>query len=352
VGALARQWFSAAGSGPIPAETLIRVVSAALVDSAWRAIGRAKLPAGPAVYLNVSHQNLDRPATIRRILAWARAPLVVMVHDLIPIMFPEYGRPGQADRHRRRIATVLRQAAGILANSAATRTALAEYLPDCTSPVLVAPLGVERGDTRVDPGDLRVLTGTSPYFVCLGTIEPRKNHLLLLHAWRRLVQEGGEIPHIYIVGRRGWENEMVVDLLERCAPIHPFVHEHNDLPDGSVRALLRGARALLMPSFAEGYGLPLAEAMAEGTPVLCSNIDVHREIGGDVAEYLDPLDGPAWMAAIRDYSPENSPRRIAQLDRLARWPVPRWETHMAAAIHFVDSIGSPHETEAEVVPAR
>ena len=333
--ALAQRWGSATRTGPAPVRALSRVVAAALLNAASRACGAAPPPGGPAVYLNVSHQHLDRSATVRSILGWSRARLVVMVHDLIPIVFPEYSRPGQADRHRRRIATVMRLADGILVNSVSTREALAVQLPDSTAPVLVVPLGVATAPPPAGAEPPRV-----PYFVSLGTIEPRKNHLMLLHAWRHLVQDGGAVPRLYVIGRRGWENEMIVDLLERCAPIRPFVHEYNDLPDGAVRALLRGARALLMPSFAEGYGLPLAEAMAEGVPVLCSDLPAHRETGGDVVEYLDPLDGPAWIAAIRDYVPDGSPRRGAQLARLANWQAPRWETHMAAAIGFVDRVGS------------
>jgi glycosyltransferase involved in cell wall biosynthesis len=321
----------------------LAAVTTALLDAVVRSCGLSRMPHGPIVYLNVSHQQLDRPNVIRAILRWANARFVVMVHDLIPLNYPEYGRPGQAARHRRRIETVRRLADGILANSAATRDLLRDALVGCTTPVRVVPLGVEPApSSQMFPAPAtsdQAEATNPPYFVCLGTIEPRKNHLTLLHAWRQMAQAGGNLPHLYIVGRRGWENEMVIDLLERCAPIRPYLHECNDLPDQAVRALLRGARALLMPSFAEGYGLPLAEALSEFTPVICSDLPAHREIGGDVPDYLDPLNGLAWIEAIQDYAHPESSRRAAQRTRHADWQPPRWQPHMQSALDFLDRIG-------------
>ncbi len=93
--------------------------------------------------------------------------------------------------------------------------------------------------------------------------------------------------------------------------------------------LLSGARALLLPSFAEGYGLPVAEALALGVPVLCSPLPALREVGRDAAEYLDPLDGAAWRAAILDYAQPQSTRRAAQCARLSAWRAPTWAEHFA-----------------------
>jgi glycosyltransferase involved in cell wall biosynthesis len=95
-----------------------------------------------------------------------------------------------------------------------------------------------------------------------------------------------------------------------------------------VASLLRGARGLLLPSFAEGFGLPVIEALASGVPVLCSELPALRESGGGVPEYLDPLDAKAWRTAILDYAGD-SPRRAAQLTRLAGWRAPTWDGHFA-----------------------
>ena len=91
--------------------------------------------------------------------------------------------------------------------------------------------------------------------MCLGTIEPRKNHLLLLHLWRELAEALGDAaPKLLLIGRRGWENENILDLLERCPALQGKVMEYAGLPDAAVAGLLPGARALLFPPFAGGFG--------------------------------------------------------------------------------------------------
>ncbi|MDT9702392.1 glycosyltransferase, partial [Streptomyces sp. P17] len=91
-----------------------------------------------------------------------------------------------------------------------------------------------------------------PRFVTLGTIEPRKNHALLLDVWDSLPPPR---PQLVVIGRRGWADQA---LFARIAAT-PDVAEFNTLDDGQVAAVLTGAQALLMPSFAEGFGLPLTE---------------------------------------------------------------------------------------------
>ncbi len=139
-----------------------------------------------------------------------------------------------------------------------------------------------------------------------------------------------------LVGARGWESENVFDMLDRCPGVRDLVIEHRALPDIAMARLLRGARAVLLPSFAEGFGLPLIEGMALGTPVLCSDNPVLRETGGAVPEYLHPLDGVGWRQAILDYAAPQSPRRAAQLGRLKGWQPGSWDDHFAAVDALIE----------------
>jgi len=160
-----------------------------------------------------------------------------------------------------------------------------------------------------------------PYFICVGTIEPRKNLVFLLSIWRRLAATlGDDTPWLILAGKRGWENEEIIDHLDRSPPIRRFVHEVNDLTDEQLARLISGANALLAPSRAEGFDLPVAEAGALGTPVIGSDIPVHRELAR-AATLLDPMDGPAWLAAIESAAKSR-----------ARTPVaapPSWDAHFA-----------------------
>lgn len=280
-------------------------------------------------YVHVSHIRLDRPEVFARLNA-SGARIAMLIHDLIPIRFPEYGRPGEDARHRRRMTTAIETARTLIANSADTAADLEAFAREIGRPlpeVVTAPLGLEDGFSAEVPA----LAAPKPYFVALGTIEPRKNHMLLLHLWRRLAERlGEETPTLVVVGRRGWENEMVVDLLDRSPSVRAHVVEANDLADLALAALMKGARALLFPSFAEGYGLPLAEALALGAPVVASDLRVFREIAGDHVERLDPLDGPAWERSVLELAADGSPRRAAALKRAEGYRAPSWEAHFAA----------------------
>jgi glycosyltransferase involved in cell wall biosynthesis len=167
-----------------------------------------------------------------------------------------------------------------------------------------------------------------PYFVMLGTIEPRKNHWLLLQVWRKIIERlGVQAPRLVIIGQRGWECENVVDLLERCAPLRGVVTELPACSDADLATYLKHSLALLFPSFTEGYGLPLVEAMALRVPVIASDLAVFREIAGGIPDYLDPLDGMGWLAHIEEFANPSSTGRHAQLSRLVDFVQPTWPAH-------------------------
>jgi glycosyltransferase involved in cell wall biosynthesis len=290
------------------------------------------------LYLLVSHHHLDRPEVIERLKNRTGCRFIALVHDVIPVIHPEYVRPGHAPLHEKRMQTVARFADGVIYNSRSTEHDFQPFLDRSRRKprTIVAPLGID-----LRPFDSLAPSGyTAPYFVCIGTIEPRKNHLLLLNLWRRFANQfGSRAPRLYIIGQRGWENENVIDMIDRCIAIQGLIVERNAPSDAEVVSLLKGARALLLPSFAEGYGLPLAEALTAGIPALCSDIPAFREVGGQAPEYLDPLDGTSWGAAILDYAQPESPRRIAQLERLKSWKVPRWEDHFSAVSALLEAVG-------------
>ena len=288
-------------------------------------------------YLLVSHHHLHQPKAIQAAKDRLDAAFVCFIHDLIPIEFPEYNRPNEAAKHRLRIETATQYADAFVVNSVSTRDALLPFMRAAGRevPLIVAPLGVHESarPPTADP------SSEPPYFLYIGTIEPRKNHLLLFQIWRRLALEMGErCPRLVLVGQRGWENEMVLDVIERSEILRDRIVEYNALPDEKVHALIAGARAVLLPSFAEGYGLPVAEALSAGTPVLCSDLPALREVGGATPEYLDPLDGLSWLEAIRDYASPASVRRADQLGRLAQWSPPSWQAHLDAVLHLIDDV--------------
>lgn len=295
------------------------------------------------VIVKVSPDHLDREKPLARLIAAERAQLVVMIHDLLPIQFPEFSGPGAEATHRRRLDVTAHLASHVIANSHDTAAALeTHYNARPHPPITPVPLGFSPFLQAIEGGEETAASLVDPYFVCVGTIEPRKNHMLLLHMWRELsrnaARKGARPPTLYLVGKRGWENENILDLLERSPAVKAHVIEAGALGDGELATLMRGARALLAPSFAEGFDLPVAEALACGTPVLCSDIPAHREVGVDVPDYLHPLDGPGWLRLIEDYAGPNSTLRNAQLRRLKDWSIGDWHAHASKIYNICSNL--------------
>ncbi len=254
-------------------------------------------------YFNSSHTQLEK---FERFL-WTRSAgikCVFFIHDLIPVDYPEFVSPQSPERHEGRLRTVSALGSGILVNSDYTRRSVETYLSGRNLPVppiKVLPLGVS--DWFYKAQDLDPPRTAVPYFVAVSTIEPRKNLLFLFAVWRRLIEKlGDKAPRLVVVGHRGWENENVIDILERSRSLGPFLVEATDLTDSGLASLLKGAQALVAPSIVEGFGLPVAEALSLGVPVIASDIPAHREVADKCAVYIDTVDGMSWLQTVKEFS--------------------------------------------------
>jgi glycosyltransferase involved in cell wall biosynthesis len=301
---------------------LARILAGALV-SGWRSQAVAGLP-----FLHAGHSGLERSDYPDMLERMGVCP-VIFVHDLIPISHPEFCRAGERERHIARMGCALRCAAAIIANSRATLDALHSFAERMPQPMPRAVVAWLAPDLPTVPAGVRTMA--QPYFVILGTIEPRKNHEFLLLIWRRLVESMGEsAPRLVVIGQRGWECEGATHLLDRCEQLKGYVFELSHCTDAQLTAYLQSAQALLLPSFAEGYGLPLVEALALGVPVIASELPAFREVAGDIPEYADPLDGKRWAELIRDFAGPQSALRERQVARLKDFRIPTWSAHFAA----------------------
>lgn len=301
----------------------------ALLALAARALPTARRapPRPDMIYLNIGHTGLNEqslPAWIAR----HRIRAIYLIHDLIPLTHPEHCRAGEGDKHALRMRNALASASGIIGNSQATLTDLAAFAEArgmAMPPSVAAWLGGPALPSDVRPAEL-----PGPYFVTVGTIEGRKNHKMLLQIWQRLVVAlGTAAPTLLVIGQRGWEAGDALKMLDRLAGHDGRVRELGRCDDDALAGWIAGARALLIPSFAEGFGLPVIEALALGTPVIASNLPVFREIAGDIPAYLDPLDESGWERAIRGFVGDD-PDRLRQLALMPGYRAPDWNGHFAA----------------------
>jgi glycosyltransferase involved in cell wall biosynthesis len=290
-----------AGSRRTPAlESALRDIAVARLSR--QSLGRWIRQVAPtdAVWLSVGHVNLDE-ATLGQVRIDGGATVVVMIHDTIPLDHPEWSGKGAPSRLAAALDACIQFSDLILCPSTFAADSVRRHRP-ARQPVLVAPLGITlaTADNSLLPPGLNL---THPYFVALGTIEPRKNIDLLLRVWAELGANGteGTCPHLHLIGQRGWNSTALFRTLNSAPFMGQTVFEHGALPDAAVMALLQGARGFLAPSRAEGFGIPVVEAACLGLPVLATDLAVTREILGDYPTYLPPDDIAAWLSAIRTF---------------------------------------------------
>ena len=274
---------------------------------------------------NTGHSGLESDDYIAMLRHQGVRPVLV-VYDLIPITHPQFCRAGEPERHFSRLRNVARIASGVVCISQATQTDLQRLcdhnrwtMPPCVVGLLAPALPKSQHQQR---------PVARPYFVFVSTIEPRKNHLMILRVWHKLKATMGDAaPQLVIIGQRGWHYEAVSEMLDRPESFDGLVTELSTCSDVQLVTYLEHAQALLFPSFTEGYGMPVVEALAHGLPVIASDLAVFREFAGEIPEYLDASDEASWADTIAAYTPHGSPARQRQLLRLEGYVAPSWDRH-------------------------
>jgi len=300
------------------------------------AMARGRLDCSGAFYINVGHTDMD----IDRLNTWVNKNhlrSIYMVHDLIPLTHSEFCRPRAVTRHRARVISAIRSANGILANSEATVRELQAFAKAerlSMPPIMAAWLA----GTKLQPPPNRPM---AHHFVYVSTIEGRKNHFMLLQIWRRMAERlGAATPKLVIIGQKGAKASHVEDMMERCEVIRDHIMVLSNCSDEELGRWIGTAIALLFPSFAEGFGLPVVEALQLGTPVIASDLPCFREIGMGIPTLLDPLDAVGWHKAIMSFL-ENGSERRRQLDLFKNYRPPSWTDHFSKVDAWLNMLRHP-----------
>jgi len=298
-----------------------------------------RLPSG-TTYFNMGHANLTP-----RVMAAQRGPRVVLIHDTIPLDHPEFTRPGVPQVFARKLAAAPH--ADLIVHTAQATRVLTEAQMARFGPLpagVVAPLGV--GLPAAGGFDLPGLDRNRPFFVTVGTIEPRKNHALLLDVWEALAARHAPeaMPQLVTAGSRGWLNRAVFARLDARPP---HVIEAPGLSDPALAGLLQASQGLLFPTLAEGFGLPPLEAAGLGVPLIVSDLPVLRETLGDLAVYLSPTDVYSWMETIERAADGRhgwGEGVRGQATTGGRRAVPDWTTHFNTVLNFLRQTGPQDRT--------
>ncbi|WED42817.1 glycosyltransferase family 4 protein [Legionella cardiaca] len=260
--------------------------------------------------------------------------LIFMVHDLIPFENPEFFPTTKAQKYQRILSFIMNNATGIVTNSQTTTNSLINHIPNLKLlPYLISASLAPGITSSTPPRQERPIKEN--YFLIVGTIQRRKNHLFLLKLWLKLIERHGiDTPKLVLIGERGYLCKQTLALLDNCDLIKKFIIEH-PANDEDLLTYLHHAQALLLPSLAEGYGLPLIEALSAGTPVIANNLSVFHEIAGDIPDFIPVQNAQQWLACIENYMLANSTLRAIQLQRISQFSIPNWQTHFIKVEPFL-----------------
>ncbi len=231
-------------------------------------------------------------------LAMSRAMLrkggpktVVTVHDLIPLVIPEYRTLTLNLFYKLWMPRILNRASAILADSQYTKDDILKYYRVPADKIVVSYLGLKSQFQGIAP-----VTQKQPFFLAVSTVEPRKNFDRTVQAFLRFKETTPEWSGtLKIVGKLQFGHEKLLQLVAN----NPSVELLGPIDDAALGELYRNATGLLYPSLYEGFGLPILEAMALSCPVITSRLTSIPEVGGEAVIYVDPLDVDSIARGIR-----------------------------------------------------
>jgi glycosyltransferase involved in cell wall biosynthesis len=221
-----------------------------------------------------------------------RTPVVVTVHDLGFVRFPQYCLPFER-RYAQRLPRVLERASCVIVLTEFIRRELIEWIPSVSDRTFVVPQGPHR---RHRPGAGTGLPDGAPFVLCMGSLDPRKNIAQLLDAFRILRSRGVDL-RLVLAGQPSPLLDVGAMIAERGLGRDVVVTGY--VPDERAASLYAQARLLAFPSLYEGFGMPLVEAMGAGLPIVACRAGPTPELVGDAALLHDPGDAEAMADAIR-----------------------------------------------------
>ena len=241
----------------------------------------------------------------------SRAALVVSVHDAAPLLFPQaFTRQGRRF-HRHGYEAASRRADLVITPSATAADEVAGLTGIARERIRIVPHGVivcRVSDDEVAQTRARLGLTDERFVLWVGTLEPRKNVTMLVEGFRIAMQRA-HLPHVLVLaGADGWMHTPA-KLRAAADNLGDKVRIVGSLADRDLFALYRAAELFAFPSVHEGFGMPVLEAMAAHTAVLCSDIPVLHEIAGPNAHYADPHDAESWADALVSLLTDDAHRR-------------------------------------------
>jgi glycosyltransferase involved in cell wall biosynthesis len=223
-----------------------------------------------------------------------KGPTVVTVHDLSWIRYPETHPVERVEMMNRYFEKALSQSSALITDAEFVRQEVIDVFGVKPEKITAIPLGVEPMFiplTSLETAQVLTSHGLThgKYFLTVGTLEPRKNLGLAIRAYSELPKSVRDQYPLVVIGMKGWHSSEIERSISPLAQAG-YLRQLGYVPREDLTILMAGATALIYPSIYEGFGLPPLEAMACGTPVICSNVSTLPEVVGDAGILIDPSD--------------------------------------------------------------
>ena len=286
--------------------------------------------------------------------------VVPLIHDLIPLRRPEVCVPALVEEFSVALGEALRELDGVIANSAHTAADVSQLMASRgmpAVPVIAVPLAHQLNDTVANRAAWTWQIEQfreRPFVLTVGTIEPRKNHRLLLGVWQALAEEGLDPPLLVIAGKRGWMTDAFDAEMHLTREVDRRVKVMTDLSDPELDALYGACLFTAFPSLAEGWGLPVGESLARGKICVSSDRDSMPEVGGDSTVYVDPEDVAAAVPVFRRLLFEPGALAAAEAHLQASFRPRGWPEvvrDMMTALHHLPPAPHPAQRPGPLLPA-
>ncbi|MGH8020851.1 MAG: glycosyltransferase family 4 protein [Opitutaceae bacterium] len=287
----------------------------------WKKVETEGFPGGA----DVVHSNcFDAPAI-------PGSKLVFTIYDTSFWAHPAFATDATRIVCQRGVLDALDRAAGLVFISGASRDDFEEALPGWLEQSR-RPHEILHGASRF-PDAIRAESTTDAPWLCIGSIEPRKNHATLLRAYVEYRKSVSEPRRLIIAGSRGWNSEPVH---ERMAALGPErgVEYVGYVSEDRIRRFYMESFCLICPSWYEGFGLPVVEAFAFGLPVICSDIPSLREVGGPAPRYFPVSDAAALASVMKQMHLQNDIMKDASRLSAARHNLFSWQNTARTAFAF------------------
>ncbi len=254
--------------------------------------------------------------------------VAALLHDLIPITHPWYCSENYTCNFTHYLPFLVANTDLFIPNSQTTDNELKQYLhknsPSRKPAISHFYLGTDLDlikQTLPVRKNFQTMIATNKPYLCVGTIEPRKNHALLLDAFDRIWEKNHEI-YLCIIGCYGWKSEKLIERIIN----HPLFGDNltwfNDINDSELAYCYNNAKSLIFPSIIEGFGLPLVEALHYDCPVMASDIPVFREIGTDKCAYFSPDNPDDLVSLIEEFEIYG---KLPGVEEKTEFKWPNWE---------------------------